>query len=44
VSTDGIPHEWLSTGTGYIDARFSRRITALLSDLEKKAQLEGRFI
>ena len=44
VTGDDIPHEWLSIGTGYIDSRFSRRIAALLSDLEQKAQREGRFI
>src|SRR5258706_9075070 len=44
VTADGIPHEWISTGTGYIDSRFSRQIAALLSDLETKAQREGRFI
>lgn len=44
VTADGVPHEWLSTGTGYIDSRFSRQIAALLSDLETKAQQEGRFI
>ena len=44
VTADGVPHEWLSMGTGYIDSRFSRQIAALLSDLEKNAQLEGRFI
>ena len=44
VTADGVLHEWLSTGTGYIDSRFSRQIGALLSDLEMKAQREGRFI
>ena len=44
VTADGVPHEWLSTGTGYIDSRFSRQIATLLSELEKKAQREGRFI
>jgi hypothetical protein len=44
VTAHGIPHEWLSTGTGYIDTRFSRRIAGLLSDLEKQAQRAGRFI
>lgn len=44
VTADGVPHEWLSMGTGYIDSRFSRQIATLLSDLEKNAQLEGRFI
>jgi len=44
ASAGGVPHQWLSTGTGYIDTRFSRLIAAVLSDLEKKAQQEGRFI
>ncbi len=44
VMADGIPHEWISTGTGFIDTRFSRRIAAMLSDLERMAQREGRFI
>lgn len=44
VTADRVLHEWLSTGTGYIDSRFSRQIGALLSDLEMKAQREGRFI
>ena len=44
VTADSVPHEWLSTGTGYIDSRYSRRIAALLSDLERKAQQTGRFI
>ena len=44
VTADGVPHQWLSTGTGYIDSRFSRQIATLLAELEKKAQREGRFI
>ena len=44
VTAHGIPHDWLSVGTGYIDTRFSLRIAVILSDLEKKAQGEGRFI
>jgi hypothetical protein len=44
VMADGIPHEWISTRTGFIDIRFSRRIAATLSDLERKAQQAGRFI
>jgi hypothetical protein len=44
VTADGIAHEWISTGTGFIDTRFSRCIAGLLSDLEKKAQQAGRFI
>jgi hypothetical protein len=44
LTADDIPHEWLSIGTGYIDSRFSRRIAALLSDLAKKAEREGRIL
>lgn len=44
VIADGIPHDWISTGTGFIDVRFSRRIAVMLSDLERMAQEEGRFI
>jgi hypothetical protein len=44
VMADGIPHDWISTGTGFIDTRFSLQIARLLSDLEKKAQKAGRFI
>jgi hypothetical protein len=44
VMADGIPHEWISTGTGFIDTRFSRRIAGLLPDLEKQAQKTGRFV
>jgi hypothetical protein len=44
VSAHDIPHEWLSMGTGYIDTRFSKRIAALLQELNNKAQLAGRFI
>jgi len=40
----GIPHAWLSIGTGYIDSRFSQQIAALLSDLEKKAKRDGSLI
>ncbi|HKQ26710.1 MAG TPA: hypothetical protein VJT81_19875 [Burkholderiales bacterium] len=36
VSTEGIPHEWIEIGTGFIDTRFSQRIAALLSELQKK--------
>jgi hypothetical protein len=42
VTADGIPNEWLSADTGFIDTRFARRIAAMLYDLAKKAQL-GRF-
>ena len=44
ATADDIPHEWLTTGTGFIDTRFFRRMAALLSDLAKKAQREGRIL
>jgi hypothetical protein len=44
VTVDDIPHEWLTTGTGFIDTRFFRRMAALLSDLAKKAEQEGRIL
>jgi len=38
VEERDIPHQWIVTmGTGYIDQRFVRRVTALLFRLEKKA-------
>ena len=37
VATAGIPHEWIEISTGFIDVRFSHRIAALLSELEKKS-------
>ena len=37
VATEGIPHEWIEIGTGFIDSRFSKRIAALFSELEKKS-------
>ena len=36
VVDENIPHDWIQIGTGFIDARFSRRIAFLLTDLEKK--------
>ena len=36
VTAEGIPHEWIETGTGFVDTRFSQRIGILLSELEKK--------
>ena len=42
--TVGVPREWLSTGTEFIDSSFSQRIAALLSGLERKARREARFI
>jgi hypothetical protein len=44
VTADDIPHEWLSTGTGFIDTRFFRRVAALLSDLAKKTEQAGRIL
>jgi hypothetical protein len=44
VTADDIPHEWLTTGTGFIDTRFFRRMAALLSGLAKKAEQEGRIL
>ena len=44
MTADGIPHELLTTGTGFIDTRFYRRIAALLSDLTKKAGQAGRIL
>lgn len=37
VTTEGIPHDWIEIGTNFIDSRFSRRIAALLAELEKKS-------
>jgi hypothetical protein len=37
VSTAGIPHQWIEISTGFIDVRFSQRVAALLSELEKKS-------
>jgi hypothetical protein len=44
VTAHGIPHEWISMGTGYIDTRFAKRIAALLAELDNKARQAGRFI
>ncbi|MFL6582304.1 MAG: hypothetical protein ACJ8G2_16300 [Burkholderiales bacterium] len=44
VAADNIPHEWLAMGTGYIDMRFSKRIAALLQELDQLAQKAGQFI
>lgn len=38
VEERDIPHQWIEImGTGYIDQRFARRVTALLFRLEKQA-------
>jgi hypothetical protein len=44
VTADDIPHEWLSIGTGFIDTRLFRRSAALLSDLAKKVEQDGRIL
>jgi hypothetical protein len=44
VTASLIPHNWLSTGTGFIDTRFSRKIAGLLSELEAIAKSQGRII
>lgn len=36
VTAEGIPHDWLEIGTGFIDVRLSHRVAFLLSALEKK--------
>lgn len=36
VVAEGVPHNWIEIGTGFIDARFSQRIAVLLAELEKK--------
>jgi hypothetical protein len=42
VEKSGIPHEWIATlGTGYIDTRFVKCVSMLLSELEKKAAEAG---
>ena len=42
VERSGIPHEWIATlGTGYIDTRFVKCVTALLAKLEEKAAEAG---
>ena len=38
VEEADIPHEWVATlGTGYIDTRFVKCVTALIARFEKKA-------
>jgi hypothetical protein len=44
VECSGIAHEWLSIGTGYIDSRFSKCVTTLLTELENKALEAGQYI
>lgn len=44
LTVDDIPHKWLSSGTGFIDTRFCRRVVTLLSDLARKAEQEGHIL
>lgn len=44
VTGHGIPHDWLSVGTSFIDVRYSKRIADLLQELENKAQVAGKPI
>jgi hypothetical protein len=44
VTASDIPHDWLSAGTGYIDARLSKSVAALLTELQKKAKQAGLII
>ena len=44
VTAPLIPHSWLSTGTGFIDTRYSRKIAGMLSELETIAKSAGRII
>lgn len=44
VTGHGIPHDWLSVGTSFIDVRYSKRIADLLQELENKAQIAGKPI
>jgi|SRR5690606_16864354 hypothetical protein len=38
VQQEDIPHEWVATlGTGYIDTRFVKCVTALIARFEKRA-------
>ena len=36
VTANDIPHDWIETGTGFVDTRFSQRLGILLSELERK--------
>jgi hypothetical protein len=44
ATATNITHEWLPIATGFIDTRFSKLVTGLLTDLVEKAQASGRFI
>ena len=41
VSEHHIPHEWLATGTGFIDTRLSKLAASLISELTAKAHYAG---
>ena len=41
VADSSIAHEWLTSGTAFIDDRFSKLVAALLGDLTAKAQNVG---
>jgi len=44
VAVEGVPHDWLDIGTGFIDTRLYRRISPLIFELEHKAQEAGRLL
>jgi len=44
VAADGIPHNWLGIGKGFLDASLARRIGTLLLELDTKAQAAGRSL
>jgi hypothetical protein len=41
ASSHNIPHEWLATGTGFIDTRLSKLTASLISELTAKAHQAG---
>ena len=44
ATAQDIPHEWLSAGTGFIDARLSKSVAVLLQELNKTARQAGLII
>ncbi|HEY0434235.1 MAG TPA: hypothetical protein VGC95_10210, partial [Chitinophagaceae bacterium] len=44
VTEENVPHDWLSTGTGFIDTRLSRLTRTLLMELNNKALTVGRLL
>jgi hypothetical protein len=44
ATAQDIPHEWLSAGTGFIDARFSKSVAVLLQELNRTARQAGLII